>query len=89
MSFKSCYCGCAAGIFTAPIAVELYTTVFDEDRALQHLGPFLSENFLDIYGMDVSSEKMTIERTPLTVPLKVDRVQVFKGGLELPWKLVG
>ncbi|MBU6427093.1 dihydroorotase [Patescibacteria group bacterium] len=83
-----CY-GCAAGIFTAPTAVEMYTTAFDEDNALEHLGAFLSENFLGTYGMRVSSEQMTIERTPLKVPVKVGAVQVFKGGTELPWKLVG
>ena len=88
-SVKSCCYGCAAGIFTAPIAVELYTTVFDEDNALEHLGPFLSENFLSLYGMEVSSEKMTIERGALIVPKKIGGVQVFKGGEELPWKLVG
>ncbi|MDE2188353.1 MAG: dihydroorotase [Patescibacteria group bacterium] len=88
-SVKSrCY-GCAAGIFTAPTAVELYTTVFDEDDALEHLGPFLSENFLALYGMDVSSETMTIERTPMRTQEKIGNVQVFKGGTELPWKLVG
>ena len=62
-----CY-GCAAGIFTAPNAVELYTTVFDEDNALEHLGPFLSENFLNFYGMEVNSEMMTIRRFPHRVP---------------------
>ncbi len=88
-SLKSrCY-GCAAGIFTAPSAVELYTTVFDEDDALQYLGPFLSENFLGLYGMEVSSETMTIERETLVVPLKVGGIQVFKGGEHLPWKLIG
>lgn len=88
-SFKSrCY-GCAAGVFTAPTAVELYTTVFDEDNALEHLGPFLSENFLHLYGMEVSSETMTIERSGLVVPQKVGTVQVFKGGSALPWSLVG
>ena len=83
-----CY-GCAAGIFTAPVAVELYTTVFDEDDALEYLGSFLSENFLDIYGMKISSEMMMIERTPLLIPQKVGGVQVFKGGTGLPWRLVG
>lgn len=83
-----CY-GCAAGIFTAPTAVEMYTTAFDEDNALQHLGPFLSENFLTLYGMKVSSEMMTVERATLAVPQKVGGVQVFKGGSKLPWKLVG
>jgi dihydroorotase len=88
-SSKARCCGCAAGIFTAPTAVELYTTVFDEDNALQHLGPFLSENFLDFYGMEVSTETMTIERSPCMVPEQVGSVRVFKGGTELPWKLVG
>ncbi len=85
---KSVCCGCAAGIFTAPVAVELYTTVFDEDDALEHLGPFLSENFLRLYGMEVSSEKMVIERTPITIPEKIGTVKVFKGGEQLPWKLI-
>ena len=88
-SAKSRCCGCAAGIFTAPTAVELYATVFDEDGALEHLGPFLSENFLGLYGVKVSKETMTIERKPLVVPQKVGNVQVFKGGTELPWTLVG
>jgi len=82
-----CY-GCAAGIFTAPIAVELYTTVFDEDDALKHLGNFLSRNFLGIYGMETSRETMTIKREPLVVPQKVGPVQVFMGGTTLPWKFV-
>jgi dihydroorotase len=83
-----CY-GCAAGIFTAPTAVELYTQVFDEDNALAHLGPFLSENFLDFYGMEVSDKTMAIERSPLVVPQKVGTVPVFRGGETLSWKVVG
>jgi len=90
-----CY-GCAAGIFTAPMAVELYTTVFDEDNALEHLGAFLSENLLGIYGMEVSSETMTIERIVSDVPETIcgavvgtPSVKVFRGGTKLQWKLVG
>lgn len=85
---KSRPCGCAAGIFTAPNAVECYTTVFDEDDALQHLGNFMSVNFLDFYGMEVSTEMMTIERRSFPVPKKIGNVWVFKGGTELPWSLV-
>jgi dihydroorotase len=83
-----CY-GCAAGIFTARSAVEMYTTVFDEDNALDHLGAFLSENFLSIYGMKVSSEMMLIYRIPFKVPEKVGPVQVFKGGTYLEWSIAG
>ncbi|HEY4483734.1 MAG TPA: dihydroorotase [Candidatus Paceibacterota bacterium] len=87
-SVKSrCY-GCAAGIFTAPSAVEFYTTIFDEDDALDHLGSFLSENFLGLYGMEVSSETITIKRETFVVPQKVGDVQVFKGGSVLSWRLI-
>jgi dihydroorotase len=86
-SAKARCCGCAAGIFTAPHAVELYATIFDEDNALQHLGSFLSVNFLDLYGMEVSGETMTLFREPSTVPEKVGNVHVFMGGKELPWRL--
>jgi dihydroorotase len=85
---KSCCYGCAAGIFTAPCAVELYSTVFDEDNALGNLGPFLSENFVDLYGMKVSQEMMTLVRQPLEIPKKIGNVQVFKGGTTLPWTLL-
>lgn len=87
MAKSRCY-GCAAGIFTAPVAVELYTTVFDEDDALKYLGNFLSRNFVELYGLRVSEEKMTIKRTSLIVPQKVGSVQVFRGGSTLPWRLV-
>ena len=83
-----CY-GCAAGIFTAPVAVELYTAVFDEDDALEHLGAFLSVNFLGLYGMEVSKEMMMIKRTTLEIPYRIGNIPVFKGGVKLPWKLVG
>lgn len=86
---KARCCGCAAGIFTAMTAVELYATVFDEDDALEHLGSFLSENFLHLYGMKVSTELMTIRREPLRVPKRLGTIPVFRGGTTLPLKLVG
>jgi dihydroorotase len=87
-SAKARCCGCAAGIFT-PYAVEHYAAVFDEDDALQHLCPFMSENFLDIYGVVPSQEMMTLERKPQEVPFKIGSVPVFRGGTVIPWTLVG
>jgi dihydroorotase len=81
-----CY-RCAAGIFTAPKALEMYTTVFDEDGGLENLGPFLSENFLYVYRVAPSTQTMTLVREPEEVPQTVGPVQVFKGGTVLPWKL--
>jgi dihydroorotase len=65
--------------------------VFDEDGKTEHFGPFMSENFLHLYGVRASSENMTLVRTPksqpLIIPQKVGNVQVFKGGEELHWQL--
>lgn len=81
-----CY-GCAAGIFNAPAALEMYTTVFDQDEALDHLGNFLSVNFLNLYGMEVSKGTITLERGHTVVPRNVGDVPVFMGGKILPWRI--
>ena len=78
VSKKSQCVGCAAGIFTAPMAVELYATVFDEDDALSHLGAFLAENFLSIYGMKVSKEMMLLQRQDCEVSETVGDIRVFR-----------
>ncbi len=88
VSAKSRCSGCAAGIFTADSAVERYTAIFEEDDALQHLGPFLSENFLHIYGRKVSDEMMTIEHKTSVIPEYIGGVKVFQAGSTLQWKLV-
>ena len=88
LSKKTLCHGCAAGIFTAPIAVELYATVFEEDGALKNLGAFLSENFLSFYGMKASTEMMTLRKVLWRVPEKIGNIPVFRGGTELSWKLV-
>lgn len=85
-SMKVRSCGCAAGIFT-PRAVEMYATVFDEDDAMEHYGPFMSENFLHIYGMKTSKERMTLLREPTKIPRSIGLVKVFMGGSTLPWRL--
>jgi len=86
-SAKSRSTRCAAGIFNAPAAVELYAKVFEEERALPNFSPFMSENFVGFYGLAVSSETMTLERAPFRIPDFVEGVRVFKGGETLPWKL--
>lgn len=84
---KEMCCGCAAGIFTAPHAVELYATVFDEENKLEYLNRFLSRNFVDLYGMQPTDEKMKLVRTPYEIPKMIGPVHVFKGGETLQWKL--
>ena len=85
---KACWYGCAAGIFTAPLAIKMYAKIFDEDDASENLSMFLSENFLHLYGMEVSSEMMTIERT--SQPQQgIGTMQIFGREIELPWRIAG
>lgn len=79
--------GCSGGIFNAPAAVELYTTVFDEENALQHLENFLSVNLLHMYGLKPSTKTMTLVRQPTEIPEMVGNVKVFMGGEIIPWRL--
>jgi len=80
--------GCSSGIFTAPCAVELYASAFDKANATKNLGPFLSTNFLDFYGLEPSKETMTLVRESWKIPERIANIPVFMGGQTLPWKLV-
>ncbi len=80
--------GCAAGIFTATHAVESYATTFHEDNALQYLEAFLSKHFLHLYGMEPSSEMMTLEYKKKHIPKDIGGVWVDDGGSSLPFTLV-
>jgi dihydroorotase len=55
--FSSC---CVFGAFNAPIAVEMYTQVFDEMNALDSLEGFLSLNGPKFFGIEPSSEQITL-----------------------------
>jgi dihydroorotase len=87
---KESSCGCA-GIFNAPVALEAYATVFDEEGALDRLQAFASENGPAFYGMPLNEGTVTLERKPQQVPdmLGVGDIELvpFLAGSELPWSL--
>ena len=60
-------CGCA-GIFSAPLAIELYARAFDENNALDKLEAFASFNGADFYGLPRNTTKITLEKKSWTVP---------------------
>jgi len=64
---KESSCGCA-GIFSAPLAIELYTRIFDENNALDKLEAFASFNGADFYGLPRNTKTITLEKTPWKVP---------------------
>ena len=55
--FSSC---CAFGTFTSPVAVEVYSQIFDEIGCLDKLENFLSVNGPRFYGLNPSEETITL-----------------------------
>lgn len=64
---KESSCGCA-GAYTAPAAIELYATAFDEMNALDKLEAFASLNGPRFYGLTPNADTMTLERREWRLP---------------------
>jgi len=89
---KESACGCA-GIFTAPIALELYAQVFEEEGALDRLEAFASLNGARFYGLPPSAETVTLVRSswrpPESLPVgEADHVRVFCPEGKARWRLL-
>ncbi len=68
-------CGCAAGVFTAPIALQLLTELFVEHSTVEKLQAFVSDNARRIYNhIKVPTKRVTLEKEPFIVPTKYDNV---------------
>ncbi|WP_275287333.1 dihydroorotase [Halomonas elongata] len=88
---KESDCGCA-GAYTAPVALELYATAFEEAGALERLETFASHAGPDFYGLARNTETVTLVREPWTVPetlpyLEGQDIVPLRGGETLGWKL--
>jgi dihydroorotase len=88
---KESACGCA-GIFNAPYALESYTTVFEEEGALDRLEGFASEHGPNFYGLPLNEGTVTLKRSATTVPDNIEAggatIVPFHAGQELQWRLV-
>jgi len=62
-------CGCAAGVFTAPIALQVLAELFENENApLENLQAFISGNAQTIYGVTPLAKTVTLEKKEFTVP---------------------
>jgi len=84
-------CGCA-GIFSAPVALETYARVFEEENALARLETFASLSGPRFYGLPPNETRVTLKRARWKVPeqIRVGKAAVkpFLAGEELNWKFV-
>ncbi len=88
---KESACGCA-GVFSAPTALELYATVFDEEDALDKLEGFASLNGPAFYGLPVNQGvvRLVRETTQVAAAIAVGGetdVVPFMAGETLAWRL--
>ena len=60
-------CGCA-GIFSAPVALQLYAQMFENAGHLQHLEAFASHSGADFYGLPRNEGTIQLIKQPLEVP---------------------
>lgn len=89
---KESACGCA-GIFNAPVALEAYAMVFEEEDALDRLEAFASEHGPRFYGLPLNEGRVVLERTSWRVgeslPAADTRIVPFQAGAALPWRFAG
>ncbi|GAA5496828.1 dihydroorotase [Rubritalea halochordaticola] len=89
-SKKEC-CGCAAGVFTAPLAVARLAQLFDQHDKLDNLQAFLSDNAQRLYGVNPPAKEVTVERGAFTVASAYEghgqTVIPMHAGETLDWKI--
>ncbi len=80
-------CGCAAGVFTAPVALAALAELFDKHDKLENLQKFVSDNARLIYGIMPPEKKIVLEKTPMNVPSKYGNVIPMFAGETLLWSI--
>lgn len=78
---KECACGCA-GVFNAPVALQVYAQVFAEEGALDKLEAFASLNGPRYYGLAVNEERVTLRAAALDVPESVEVPGLAPGSIK-------
>jgi dihydroorotase len=87
-------CGCAAGVFSAPVALACLTELFDQHGVLDNLQAFISDNAQRIYNLTPIAKQVTLSRQAWTVPTylddvvsSADAVRLFKADEVFSWQV--
>lgn len=81
---KEC-CGCAAGIFSAPVALPMLAELFEDEGKLDLLQGFTSDIACRRYGLRPLEKTITLEQKPWIVPQRYGEVRPFLAGHTLRW----
>ena len=83
---KEC-CGCAAGIFSAPVALPMLAELFEEADRLELLQNFVSGIACKRYGVQPPEKTVTLEKKSWIVPELCGTVKPFGAGRQLNWSI--
>ncbi len=78
---------CAAGIFTAPIALPALAELFERHGRLGNLQRFVSDNAKRIYFIDPPSKTVRLIKEEWTIPGNYGVVVPMMAGKKLEWKV--
>jgi dihydroorotase len=79
--------GCAAGVFTAPVALPALAELFAKHGKPENLQHFVSTNAQKIYEIDPPKKKVRLTDTPMRVPEKYGDVVPMMAGEEIGWSV--
>ena len=80
-------CGCAAGVFTAPIALQKLVELFEEHGKLGNLQKFVSNNAQEIYGIKPIEKEIHFKKENYLVPEKYGNVVPMYSGEYIKWSI--
>ena len=83
---KEC-CGCAAGIFSAPVALPMLAELFEDADRLELLQGFVSDIACSRYGLQPQGKHVTLERKPWQIPELYGDVKPLGAGRTLRWSI--
>lgn len=89
---KESSCGCA-GIYSAPVGIEIYAEAFEAAGALERLEAFASEFGPRFYGLPLNDDELVLERREWRPPTEYvvgdERLVPFRAGEPVAWSLAG
>ncbi|MCR6570593.1 dihydroorotase [Campylobacter insulaenigrae] len=84
---KEC-CGCAAGVFSAPVILPVLAELFEKNSNEANLQKFISDNACKIYNLKFEKDKIiTLEKQEWQVPQKYGDIVPFMAGKTLNFKV--
>jgi len=81
--------GCAAGVFTAPIALPLLAELFEKHNKLENLQKFISDNARSIYKLNIKNKEILLEKKDFLIPDSYNKTIVpFLASKNINWRVM-